>query len=548
MDGDTVIAKILKIEGVEWMACFPHHSLIDRAAVEGIRPIITRQERTGVNMADGFSRINGGKKIGVFCMQRGPGAENAFGGVAQAFADSVPILVLPGGHARREFGIPPGFDAVDHYRGITKWAGYINTVDRIPEMMGRAFTQMRHGRRGPVLLEIPMDVSEEDFPGGAFDYSPVREYRTAADPDDVRDLVTALLKAKSPVINAGQGVLYSQASKELVEFAELTNVPVMTTLAGKSAFPEDHKLSLGTGARSGTLMVDRFLKKADFALGMGTSFTASIFTTPMPKGVTLAQSTNCAEDINKDCRIDLGAIGDSKVVLRQLAEEVRRQIGEHGRGDENGVVDEIRKLREEFMAEWGPRLASDEVPISPYRVLSELAGAVDVANTIITHDSGYPREQFVPFWRPVSPGGYIGWGKSTQLGYGLGLAMGAKLAAPDKQVINIMGDAAFGMSGMDVETAARAEIGILTVVLNNGVMTHYTAHMPYASKRWGSNRLSGDYAKVAEGLGAHAQRVDRPDQLGAAIRDAIAVNRTGRPAVLEVITKEEEAVPQFWQP
>ena len=121
MDGDRAIAKILKAEGVEWMAAFPAQTLIDAVAQEGIRPIICRQERTGVNMADGYSRVMNGKSIGVFSMQRGPGAENAFGGVAQAYADNVPILVLPGGHDRDKYDSHPGFDSVDHYGGITKW-------------------------------------------------------------------------------------------------------------------------------------------------------------------------------------------------------------------------------------------------------------------------------------------------------------------------------------------------------------------------------------------------------------------------------------------
>ena len=546
MDGDTVIAKILKAEGVEWMTCFPSHSLIDAAAREGIRPIVCRQERAGVNIADGASRTNNGKTVGVFCMQRGPGAENAFGGVAQAFADSVPMLVLPGGHAKTRTQVPPNFYAVENYRGITKWAAEINMVERIPELMGRAFSQMRHGRRGPVLLEIPEDVAKEEFPGD-FQYTPVKEHRSAADPDDVRELVTALLAASNPIINVGQGVLYAEASDELVEFAELTSIPVMTTLAGKGAFPENHPLSLGTGASSGTLMVWRFLQKMDFALGMGTSFTISGFNAPMTGGVTLAQSTNCPEDLNKDYRIDYGAIGDSKVVLRQMIEEVKRQVGEHGRGDINGVVNEIQKVRGEWMAEWGPKLSSDEVPISPYRVFTELANAVDVSNTIITHDSGYPREQLVPFWETVTPRGYMGWGKSTQLGYGLGLAIGAKLASPEKHVINVMGDAAFGMAAMDIETASRSEIPILTVVLNNGVMTHYQDTMPYASEHWGSNRFTGEYAKVAEGLGAYAEKVEAPGEAAAAIQRALAANREGQPAVLEMMTKAEENIPRYWR-
>ena len=198
------------------------------------------------------------------------------------------------------------------------------------------------------------------------------------------------------------------------------------------------------------------------------------------------------------------------------------------------------------MKEWGPRLTSDEVPISPYRVFTELERAVDVSNTIVTHDSGYPRDQLVPFWKSVKPRGYIGWGKSTQLGYGLGLAMGAKLAAPERQVINVMGDAAVGMAGMDLETAARSGIPILTVVLNNGVMTHYHSHMPNATERWASNRLGGEYAKVAEGLGVYAEKVETPDQIAPAIGRALAANEQGRPALLEMLTKEEENVPKYW--
>ena len=413
MKGDTAIAKILKAEGVEWMACFPAQTLIDKAAREGIRPILSRQERAGVNMADGFSRIKNGNPVGVFTMQTGPGAENAFSGVAQAFADSVPLLVLPGGQPRGRMGVHPNFESCKNYAGVTKWAGNINLVSRIPELMGMAFSQLGHGRRGPVLLEIPTDVAQEDLPDDAFDYKPVKRFRTGADPDDVRELVTALLRASCPIINAGQGVLYAEATDELVELSELINIPVVTTLAGKSSFPETHRLALGPGAASTTLMAAHFLKKTDFVLGMGTSFTISGFNAPMPKGVTLAQSTNCAEDLNKDYRVSLGAIGDAKVVLRQMIDEVKRQIGEHGRGDVNGVVDEIRKVRESWMAEWSPRLNSNEVPISPYRVINELAKAVDVSNTIITTTRAILASSWCPSGRP-SPRGGISAGASPR--------------------------------------------------------------------------------------------------------------------------------------
>jgi acetolactate synthase-1/2/3 large subunit len=497
-------------------------------------------------MADGFSRINNGKTIGVFTMQQGPGSENAFGGVAQAFADSVPVLLIPGGPPATRTDVHPNFEAIKNYGGITKYMAHMNMVDRIPEFMGMAFSQLKHGRPAPVLLEFPGDVAHAEVSDSAIDnYQPVKAYKSGASPEDVRDMVTAMLGADYPVINAGQGVLYAEATDDLVEFAELTNIPVLTTLAGKSGFPEDHPLALGTGASTMTLMSHRALQKADFVLGLGTSFTISNFNASMPAGVTLGQVTNAGEDLNKDHRIDFGAVGDAKLVLRQMIEEAKSQLGEHGRGDVHGVRDNIANDKKDFYEQWNPYLNSDEVPISPYRVFTELMKAINPRDAIVTHDSGYPREQIVPFWPAVTPRNYIGWGKSTQLGYGLGLALGAKLAAPDKQVVNVMGDASFGMAGLDIETAVRSEIPILTVVLNNGVMTHYYDHFPYATEHWGTNQLGGEYAQVAEGLGAYAEKVENPDDIAGAIQRALAANAEGKPALLEMKTKEEETTSKY---
>ena len=549
MIGDRVVAKILKAEGVEWMSCFPAQGLIGIAAEEGIRPILCRQERAGVNIADGFSRVNNGSNIGVFTMQAGPGAENAFAGVAQAFADSVPVLVLPNGVGTARAGVHPNFSAVDNYKGITKWSGYVNRVELIPDFMRRAFTKLKNGPKGPVLIEIPTDVAEQEFPDEQFQYEPVKVTKSQGDPDNVRELISAILKAELPVINAGQGVLYSESSDELIEFVELTGIPVMTTLAGKSSFPETHQLSLGTGGVSSTLMVDHFRTNSDLIIGIGTSFTKSNFNAPMPSNVALAQITDCADHINKDWKISLGCVGDAKLILRQMIEEYKKQNGIKPLSNSEKVSELIDKLRNQFYTEWNPRLNSDEVPLSPYRVLTELASTIDVSNTIITHDSGYPRDQFSPFWKPVNPWGYIGWGKSTQLGYGLGLAIGAKMAKPEKHVINIMGDAAFGMAGLDIETAVRSNIPILTVVLNNGVMTNYTSPAPYlgyAAEKWDLHKLTGDYAKIADGLGAFSKKVRTPDQIVPAIKEALEANKSGQPALLEVMTKEELNVPKFW--
>src|SRR3989338_3051747 len=209
MKGADAIAEILKREGTEFLACYPAQPLIEACALAGIRPIICRQERVGMAIADGFSRINSGKRIGVFAMQQGPGTENAFPGAAQAFGDNVPILLLPGGEPTTRAFIRPGFSAVENYRGVTKWLAPVNHVERIPELMRRAFYHLRTGKGGPVLLEIPRDVMNGEFTG-EIDYAPVVGNSIAPSPQEVEKVAQVLLGSRRLVIHAGQGVHYAE--------------------------------------------------------------------------------------------------------------------------------------------------------------------------------------------------------------------------------------------------------------------------------------------------------------------------------------------------
>ena len=545
MDGVTAIANVLKMEGVEWIAVMPSNPLIEAAAIAGIRPVVCRQERTGVHMADGFSRVNNGKKTGIFLAQNGPGAENAFGGVAQAYADSVPILILPAGVARKRIGVEPNFHPVRAYEPITKWAAHVNYADRVPELMRQAFTKLRSGKPGPVLLEIPQDLSADEISEEDFDYIPPQHMRTAADPQAITRAVRGLMSAHRPVIMAGQGVMYAEATAELMELAELLQIPVMTTLEGKSAFPENHPLSLGIGGSSQTGQVHRFLTNADVVFGVGVSFTKSSFTVPIPAGKTLIHLTNGDDDINKDYRSEYPILADAKLALRQFIDELKSQ-GVPARAANQELADEIAALKEAWLAEWMPRLTSNEIPLNPYRVVWDIMHTVDLDNTIVTHESGSPREQVSPFWEARAPRSFIGWGKSTQLGYSLGLAMGAKMAAPEKMVINFMGDAAFGMVGLDVETAVRSGIPITTVVMNNSTMAIYPdSRIPTAVERYNIKELSGDFYQVGLALGAYAEQIHTPDEIKPAMQRAMEANANGRPALLEFITKEEGTFSKF---
>ena len=540
MRGAEAITRILKQEGVDFLGIIPANTLEETAAVTGIRPIIFRQERVGVNMADGYSRVTNGRGIGVFSMQAGPGAENAFAGVAHAYADSVPILLLPASVGRARQGIHPAFSPSRTYRDVTKWSEQINDVRRVPEMMRRAFSLLKMGRPGPVLLELPMDILQGKMPDDAIDYMPVKPHKSAGDPQDVTEAARILLAAKRPVIHAGQGVLYAEAWDELRELAELTQVPVMTTMAGKSAFPENHPLALGTRSGTTTAPVVHFLEQADLVFGIGCSFTNTHFGADLLPSKVLVHSTNFAEDINQHFRADHAVVGDAKLVLRQLIDEIKSLIGPQQRVENREPARKIKAVKDEWLAEWMPRLTSDEVPINPYRVIWDLMHTVDRENTIVTHDAGSPRDQAMPFYETISPRGFIGWGKTTQLGYSLGLAMGAKMAAPEKLVVNIIGDYGFGMTGLDIETAARERIAILTIVLNNSSMAIYNPdRFAVANELYGTQYLSGQYAQMAESLGVHGERVEKPHEIVPAFRRAQQVTASGRPVLLEIITKEE---------
>jgi thiamine pyrophosphate-dependent acetolactate synthase large subunit-like protein len=531
------IAHILKREGIEFIVGYPVNPILEAAAKVDIRPIIVRQERTGLHIADAYSRLNSGNRVGVFAMQNGPGSENAFGGVAQAWGDSSPILVLPGGYARGLMAVQPHFSSYLNYQHITKSAEVVTVAAEAPNAMRRAFAQVLNGRPRPVLVEFPGDVFREEI-ADDFHYEPVVRTRSAPDPDAVREAARVLLEAERPVIYAGQGVHYAKAWDSLRTLAELLEAPVTTSLEGKSAFPEDHPLSLGSGGRSLPKPVFDFVQGADVIFGVGCSFAATNYGIQFPTGKTVIHATLDPSDIDRTVEAQYALIGDAQLTLDALIEAVRSAIGESGRGRRDAVVAQIEASRSEWLASWAHETDSDEAPLSPYRVIRDLAATVDVANTIITHDAGSPRDQLSPFWKSTTPLSYIGWGKTTQLGYGLGLAMGAKLARPDKLCINVWGDAAIGMTGMDFETAVRARIPIMSVLLNNFSMAIELPVMPASTEKYRSTDISGHYADMAKAFGGYGERVTEPSEIVPAIKRGIEQTKNGTPVLLEFITKK----------
>jgi len=537
MKGAAVVAEILRREGTEFLSCYPRNPVIEPCAAIDIRPILCRQERVGVGIADGYSRIKRGKKNGVFAAQAGPGIENAFPGVAQAFAENVPLLVISGALPLHRQYVRPVFRAAEVYRAVTKWSALAHNVQELPDLMRRGYQAMRSGKPGPVLIEIPDEVFEAEFKG-ALDYRPVPVQRAAPDPAAVTKAVEMLLAAKHPLLWAGQGVHYAEAGERLAALAEMLPAPVVATNPGKSAIPDSHPLALGGSTRSRSKVFAEFLNKSDVVMAIGSSLTVTPFGPAVPAGKRIIHSTNDAGDINKEYCADHALVGDAGFVIDALIAEVARQKGPGGGNALASLKEEVAAGKKAWLDEWAKLLNSDEMPLNQYRIIRDMMRTLDRDNVIMTHDSGSPREQMIPFWETTAAGSYMGWGKSTQLGYGLGITMGAKLAAPKKLCVNVMGDAAIGMTGMDIETAARNRIAILTVVFNNGVMGAERDVLTISDAKYGAMTVGGNYTKVAEGLNVAARRVDKPGDIVGALKEAVDSTERGVPFLLEFMVKE----------
>jgi thiamine pyrophosphate-dependent acetolactate synthase large subunit-like protein len=530
------LAHILKAEGVPWVSTFPVCCVNNAIAQAGIPLIMMRDERYAVAVADAFSRITGGEQIGVCTVMGGmnaAGLQIAYGALAQAFEDSSPLLCIAD-------GLPPGVGSGSHYditlgfRAVTKWIGHIDQPQRVPEFLRRAFTYLRTGRRGPVLITVPRNLGEYD--DQQHPYLVVKGWRSAPDPDDVRVAVQALLGAERPLLYVGEGVFYAHATDELLRFAEAAQVPVLTTLKAKSAFPENHPLSVGVRGE----LASGYLQKCDLLLAIGTSLSVGHFRQGIPDAQhkTLVQCTADELDINKNYQVDHAVVGDAQLTLRALAQELESQTG-GGLNTDQALLAEIEAAKGQFLAKYRPLLESDDVPINPYRVYGDLMKAIDRGNSFVTHDSGNTRDQSSTIYEAIVPRGYLGWGNVSTLGFGLAAAVAAKLAYPGRQCVNITGDAGVGYMLGNLEALVRHNIGVTTIHVNNGGFAGYgpgfwgPGHDPHTCEV--SDHSVADMSEAVRALGYYAEHVTEPSAIIPALRRAFDQNSRSRPAYLEFI-------------
>jgi acetolactate synthase-1/2/3 large subunit len=529
INGGRLVARMLKQEGVEYLFALSggHIDPIFQGCLdEGIRVIDVRHEQVAVFMAEGWAWVTG--KPGVAAVTAGPGITNAVTGLWNALGKASPIVVFGGRSPMREFewGSLQDMDSLSLVQTVTKWARAGYETKRIAEYVSMAFRQAMSGRPGPTYLEFPIDIlaakveeSEVTMPAN---------YRTTArtqgDPVLVKEAVDLLLGAKRPMVIAGSGVWWSQASSELREFAELTSIPVNDGIAGEQgSIPADNPLHLK--GMAGMNIADAVL-----LMGARLDFRRAYGRPPLfSEDSKWIQVDIEPTEIGRNRPIDIGIVGDARAVLRQMIDEARDRC--QGR-EELPWVNECQQLMKGQQEQLEGLMNSDDVPIHPARLCREIRDFLDRDATIIV-DGGEISGWGFRSLRSYEPGHFLGVTPTGTLGIGTAYAMAARLARPGKQVLLLSGDGSFGLNAMEFDTMVRHQIPIVSVISNDGAWGMILREQ----KAKGTNRIIGTelgfvrYDKVVEALGGYGEAVEKPEDIRPAIERAFA---SGLPACVNV--------------
>jgi acetolactate synthase-1/2/3 large subunit len=542
-----LLAEYLERLGVEVVFGLTGHTVIgmlDALGRSSIRYVSTRHEQVAAHAADGYARASG--KVGVLLTHLGPGLTNAATGVANAALDSIPMVVIAGDvqsyfhgrHPHQEINLHQDADQFQIFRPFCKRVYRVDTARDLPRIMERAFHLAQSGRPGPVLVDVPMDVFSTSLPVDAFSKVPAELAKPSIDDATAQRIVNALATAERPVLYAGGGVLSARASGELVALAEALEVPIAHSLMGKGAVREDHPLLLGMTGFWGTPIANELCRTADLIVAIGTRFAEANssswdprFTFSIPPARLIHIDADVAE-IGRNLPTELGVVADAKLALTALA-SAAQGVKHRSRGS---LRLQIAQGRREFAANWADHYSSAQYPMRPERILSEVRKAVPEDGFIVT-DVGWNKNGVGQQFPITVPGTFITPSGLATMGFGPAAALGVKLAQPDRSVVALIGDGAFGSNPSVVATAMEAGLGVVWLVMDNAAFgtiagltnMHYGWEFGCVFEADGQ-RYRTDFAQIAKGYGADGVFIHAADELGPALQAALA---SGRPTVIQ---------------
>jgi acetolactate synthase-1/2/3 large subunit len=513
-------------------------ALLDALGKSRIRFVSTRHEQTAAHAADGYARATG--KPGVLLTHLGPGLTNAATGVANAALDSIPMVVIAGDvqsyyygrHPHQEVNLHQDADQFQIYRPFCKRVYRVDRAEDLPRVMERAFHLAQTGRPGPVLVDVPMDVFSADLPVDAFQKVPAAIARPTIDAGTAARIVEALAHAARPVLYAGGGVLSARATGELAALAEQLNVPVAHTLMGKGCLREDHPLLLGQTGFWGTPIANDTCRGADLIVAIGTRLAEANssswdkrFTFSIPPTRLIHIDADAAE-IGRNFQTELGVVADAKSALAALAAAAR---GVKPR-DRGSLREDIARGRKAFAANWNHQWSSDQFPMRPERILKELRSAVPEDGFIVT-DVGWNKNGVGQQFPITVPGTFVTPSGLATMGFGPAAVLGVKLAYPHRAAVSLVGDGGFSANPSVVATAMEADLPVVWLVMDNAAFgtiagleaMHYGWSFGCLFERHGQP-YRADYAAMARSFGARGVLIQSADELGPALREALASN------------------------
>ena len=533
-------------------------AFLDALSKSRIRFLTSRHEQVSAHSADGYARVTG--KPGVVLSHLGPGLTNCATGVANAALDSIPMVVIAGDipsyyygrHPHQEVNLHQDADQSQIYRPFCKRVYRVDRAADLPRIMERAFHLSTNGRPGPVLVDIPMDFFSADLPADAFQQVPAEIARPALDPGTAERIVTMLAEADRPLIYAGGGVLSARATRELAALAEALEVPVAHSLMGKGCLREDHPLLLGMTGFWGTPVANDKCRSADVILAVGTRLAEASSSSWDPRFTFAAPPTRLIHidadlaEIGRNLPTELGVIADARLALEALAAAARgRRHRDRGR-----LREEIRRGRQAFAEEWAHQWTSDQFPLRPERILSELRQALPEDGFVVT-DVGWNKNGVAQQFSITVPGTFITPSGLATMGFGAAAVLGVKVGQPDRAAVALIGDGGFGANPNVVATAMEAGLNVVWLIMDNAAFGTIAGleHMHYGTTFGCEFQRDGrpyrvDFAAMARAWGAHGVMVQSAGELGPALREALAC---GRPAVVQVpMENAPTPTPGYW--